>query len=77
MVKVGCIGLVVYLFFKSRLPGLYPLVHESSGQLLAYLRTASFQLSERVVFLFLVLGALDYFYQRYKFGKRTVPHDQT
>ncbi len=67
--KVSCIGLVVYFFIKNRLPDLFPLVHEDTGQLLAYLRSTSFQLSERVVFLLLALGVLDYFYQRYKFGK--------
>ena len=69
LAKVSFIGLVVYFFLKSRLMDLFPLVHQDTGQLLSYLRSISFQVSGRVVFLLLVLGVLDYFYQRYKFNR--------
>ena len=38
LAKVSFIGLVVYFFIKNRLPDLFPLVHEDTGQLLSYLR---------------------------------------
>ena len=69
LAKVSFIGLVVYYFFKSRLMSLFPLVHQDTGQLLSHLRSTSFQISGRVVFLLLFLGILDYLYQRYKFER--------
>ena len=69
LAKVSFIGLVVYSFFKSRLMDLFPLVQQDAGQLLSLLKSTSFQISGRVVFLLLILGILDYFYQRYKFDK--------
>jgi len=69
LAKVCCIGLVMYYFFKSRLISFLPLVQQDTGQLLDHLKSASFQISWRVVFLLLVLGALDYLYQRYRFEK--------
>jgi flagellar biosynthetic protein FlhB len=69
MAKVTFIGMVVYAFFKGRLMELMPLVHQDSHQLLSFLRSSSFQVATRVVFLLLALGILDYFYQRYKFNK--------
>ncbi len=67
--KVCCIGLVVYYFFKSQLLTFLPLVRQDTGQLLDHLKSASFQISWRVVFLLLALGVLDYFYQRYRYEK--------
>jgi len=69
MAKVCCIGLVVYYFFKSQLLTFLPLVRQDTGQLLDHLKSASFQISWRVVFLLLALGVLDYFYQRYRYEK--------
>jgi flagellar biosynthesis protein FlhB len=69
LAKVVCIGLVMYYFFKNHLIYFLPLVGQDTGQLLVHLESASFQISWRVVLLLLVLGALDYFYQRYRFEK--------
>jgi len=69
LAKVCCIGLVVYYFFKSHLMSFLPLVRQDTGQLLDHLKSASFGISWRVVLLLLVLGVLDYFYQRYRFEK--------
>jgi flagellar biosynthesis protein FlhB len=69
LAKVTFIGIVVYSFIKSRLMGLFPLVHQDTGQILANLRSNSLQISTRVIFLLLVLGILDFFYQRYKFQR--------
>jgi flagellar biosynthetic protein FlhB len=69
LAKVICIGLVVYSFMKSRLLGLFPLVHQDTGQLLANLKSTSFEISARVIFLLMALGIADYFYQRYKFQR--------
>lgn len=69
LAKVCCIGLVVYYFFKGHLISFLPLVRQDTGQLLAHLKSAAFQISWRVVLLLLVLGVLDYFYQRYRFEK--------
>jgi flagellar biosynthetic protein FlhB len=48
---------------------LLTLTHQDTGQLLSILRSTSFQISGRVVFLLLFLGILDYLYQRYQFEK--------
>jgi flagellar biosynthesis protein FlhB len=69
MAKVSFIGLIMYYFFKSRVMNLLTLTHQDSGQLLSLLRSTSFQISGRVVFLLLFLGILDYLYQRYSFEK--------
>ena len=69
LAKVIFVGLVMYYFFKSRLLSFLPLVGQDTSQLLSYLKTTSFQLSWRVVLLFLVLGGLDFLYQRYRFEK--------
>lgn len=69
LAKVSFIGTVMYYFMKNRLVELFPLVRQDSGQLLSYIKSTSFQISGRVVLLLLVLGILDYFYQRYKFEK--------
>jgi flagellar biosynthetic protein FlhB len=70
LAKVSFIGLVVYYFFKSHLLSLFPLVLQDTSQLLAHLKSASLQLSGRVVLLLLVLGILDYLYQRYRFERK-------
>ncbi len=69
LAKVGCIGLVVYYFLKSRLFTLFPLVYQETGQLAVLLKSTSFQVAWRVVLLLLALGFLDYLYQRYRFEK--------
>ncbi|MGQ9687601.1 MAG: flagellar biosynthesis protein FlhB [Desulfobaccales bacterium] len=69
LAKVCCIGLVVFYFFQNHLASLFPLVHQDPGQLIAHLKAASFKISWRVVLLLLVLGILDYLYQRYTFEK--------
>jgi flagellar biosynthetic protein FlhB len=69
LAKVSFVGLMVYYFFESRVMNLLTLAHQDTSQLLSLLRSASFQISARVVFLLLFLGVLDYLYQRYKFEK--------
>ena len=69
LAKVSFIGLVVYYFFKSRILSLLPLIRQDVSQFVAHLKSCSFLLSGRVVLLLLVLGLLDYFYQRYRFEK--------
>ena len=69
LAKVSFIGLIMYYFFESRVGNLLLLVHQDTSQLLSLLKSTSFQISARVVFLLLFLGILDYFYQRYTFEK--------
>jgi flagellar biosynthesis protein FlhB len=69
LAKVCFIGMVVYYFVKGHLVSLLPLVRQDPGQLLGYLKSTSFQVSWRVVLLLLVLGIIDYLYQRYRFEK--------
>jgi flagellar biosynthetic protein FlhB len=69
LAKVSFIGIVVYYFFKSRLVSLLPLVLQDTSQLLVHLKSASLQVSGRVVLLLLVLGLLDYLYQRHRFER--------
>lgn len=69
LAKVSFIGLVVYFCFKGRFETLLPLVSQDTSQLLTHLKSNSFQMSGRVICLLLVLGVLDFFYQRYRFEK--------
>ncbi len=69
LAKVSFIGLVVYYCFKGRLLSLLPLVCQDVNQFLSQLKYNSFLISGRVIILLLVLGLLDYLYQRYRFEK--------
>jgi len=69
LAKVSFIGLVVYFCFKDRFDTLLPLVSQDVSQLPVHLKSNSFQVSGRIICLLLVLGVLDYFYQRYSFEK--------
>jgi len=69
LAKVSLVGLVVFYGLKDLLPGLLPLVHQHPAQTLESLQANSFRVAGRVVTLLLVLGILDYFYQRYRMEK--------
>jgi flagellar biosynthetic protein FlhB len=69
LAKISIIGLVAYYSVKRELGGLMPLLDQSVGQILLYLTGTVFRVSVRIILALLVLGALDYFYQRYRFEK--------
>ncbi len=69
LLKVTIIGLVAYLFLQGKLPAFLPLVHQEAGQIIAQLEHAAFQVSGRIILVLMVLGVLDYVYQRHRFEK--------
>jgi flagellar biosynthetic protein FlhB len=69
LAKVGFIGLVMYFSMKNLLPGLFPLMRQEPLQFMAYLRANSLEVAGKAIVLLLILGILDYIYQRYRFEK--------
>jgi len=69
LAKIALIGLVAYYSVKRELPDLLPLLDQEVGQVVLALIATSFRVSTRIVLSLLVLGALDYLYQRYQFEK--------
>ena len=69
LAKIALIGLVAYYSVKRELPALLPLLDQEVGQVVLTLTGTSFRVSARIILALLVLGALDYLYQRYQFEK--------
>jgi flagellar biosynthetic protein FlhB len=69
LAKVTLIALVAYFSLIKQLPQLLPLLRQEAGQVTAYLKSSTLQVSGRIVAALLVLGLLDYFYQRYRHEK--------
>uniref|UniRef100_A0A7V4LCP0 Flagellar biosynthetic protein FlhB n=1 Tax=Desulfobacca acetoxidans TaxID=60893 RepID=A0A7V4LCP0_9BACT len=69
LAKVGLIAVVMYFSMKNLLPGLLPLMRQEPGQFMGYLRANSLEVAGKAIVLLLVLGILDYVYQRYRFEK--------
>lgn len=67
--KIALIGAVAYYSVKRELPEMMPLLNQEVGQVVLTLTGATFRVCARIVLSLLVLGALDYFYQRYQFEK--------
>lgn len=67
--KIALIGVVAYYSVKRELPEMMPLLNQEVGQVVLTLTGATFRVCARIVLSLLVLGALDYFYQRYQFEK--------
>jgi flagellar biosynthesis protein FlhB len=69
LAKVAVIALVAYFSLRQKLPSLLPLLRQDVGQLAAYLKSSLLQISGRIVVALLVIGLLDYLYQRYRHEK--------
>jgi flagellar biosynthetic protein FlhB len=69
LAKVALIALVAYFSLVKQLPQLLPLLRQEAGQMMVYLKSSTLQVSGRIVAALLVLGLLDYFYQRYRHEK--------
>jgi flagellar biosynthetic protein FlhB len=69
LAKITIIGYVAYYSVKRELPGLMPMMDQSVGQVTLHLSETSFRVSVRILLALLVLGVLDYLYQRYRFEK--------
>ncbi len=69
LAKVTLIALVAYFSLLKQLSHLLPLLRQEAGQLVAYLKSSTLQVSARMIAALLVLGLLDYFYQRYRYEK--------
>ncbi len=70
LAKVTVIGLVVYLTLKDELSLLLPLLYQDTGQFLLFLKSAALRISGKIVVALLVLGVLDFLYQRYQHEKK-------
>ncbi len=69
LAKICLIGVVAYYSVKREIPELLPLLDQEVGQALLHLSGTSFRVSARIILALLVLGVLDYLYQRYDFEK--------
>jgi len=69
ILKIAIIGVVAYYSVKREIPGFLPLLDQEVGQVLLSMTGTAFRVSIRIVMALLVLGALDYLYQRYRFEK--------
>lgn len=69
LAKVVLISLVAYFSLVKQIPHLLPLLRQGVGSMAEYLKSTSLQVSGRIVSALLVLGLLDYFYQRYRYEK--------
>lgn len=69
LLKVAIIGLVACFFLQGKLASFLSLVRLEPIQTVHHLQSAAFQVSSRILMVLLVLGALDYAYQRYQFEK--------
>ncbi len=69
LLKVTVIFLVVYLTLTKELKNLLPLLHQEVGQILLYLEAVGGRIATRIILAFLVLGVLDYLYQRHRHEK--------
>ncbi|MHB8067000.1 MAG: flagellar biosynthesis protein FlhB [Desulfobaccales bacterium] len=67
--KIALIGAVAYYSVKRELPEMLPLLNQEVSQVALAMTGATFRVCTRVILCLLVLGALDYFYQRYQFQK--------
>lgn len=66
MAKMSLIGLVAYFSVKRELPGMLPLLDQEVGQVLLHMSGTAFRVCTRVLIALLLLGAFDFFYQRYR-----------
>jgi flagellar biosynthetic protein FlhB len=69
LAKVLLIGLVAFLILKDEITKLLPLLYQEPGQILAYLGDTGFRVAVWIIVALLVLGILDYVYQRWRMEK--------
>lgn len=69
LAKVALISLVAYYSLVKQLPHLMPLLRQEAGQLAAYLKSSALEVTSRIIVALMVLGFLDYLYQRYRHAK--------
>lgn len=69
LAKVGLIGGIAYLTLRPLLPQLPELLLKEPAQVATFLRASGLGVAWRILLALLVLGALDYLYQRYRFEK--------
>jgi flagellar biosynthetic protein FlhB len=69
LAKVTLISVVAYYSFLKQLPHLLPLLRQEAGQLAFYLQSSALAVASWIIVALLVLGFLDYLYQRYRHEK--------
>lgn len=69
LAKVALISLVAYFSLRNQVPHLLPLLGQEAGQLAFYLKSSTLEVFSRIIAALMVLGFLDYFYQRHRHEK--------
>ncbi|MDD2902648.1 MAG: flagellar biosynthesis protein FlhB [Syntrophales bacterium] len=69
LAKFLIIGVVAYYSVKRELPDLMLLADQQTGQVVLQLSGTTFRVATRIIIALMVLGGLDYLYQRYQFEK--------
>ncbi|MBW1991792.1 MAG: flagellar biosynthesis protein FlhB [Deltaproteobacteria bacterium] len=69
LAKVTLIAVVAYFSLRRQLPHLLPLLRQGLGQLFIFLKAGALHIAGRIAIALLVLGLLDYLYQRYRYEK--------
>jgi len=69
LAKVTLIAVVAYFSLRRQLPHLLPLLRQGLGQLFIFLKAGALHIAGRIAMALLVLGLLDYLYQRYRYEK--------
>ena len=69
LLKLGIVGTVAWLMVQRELPGIFPLVRQSTGQILVYIAGVSFRIMLATTLVLVLLAFLDYMYQRWEYEK--------
>ena len=69
LLKISIIGVVSYLYLRSRLPELLQLLGQESGAFTMLMKEVLQGLALRVAVVFLFLALMDFLYQRHEFKK--------
>ncbi len=76
LIKIMVVGFIVYLIYKSEIIKLPNLMYQTSEGVLSYLGSKVGLLLGSISALFFVLGAADYFYQRWELEKQMMMSKQ-
>ncbi len=69
LAKVTLISVVAYYSMVKQLPHLMPLLRQETGPLAVCLKSGVFEVASRIIAALLVLGFLDFLYQRHRHAK--------
>ncbi len=69
LLKLGIVGTAAWLMVHRELGGIFPLVRQSTGQILVYIAGVSFRIMLVTTLVLVLLALLDYMYQRWEYEK--------